>query len=133
MKKESYGNLETCKVVIGVTPGYFHNNENGCAESFFMGYFQGLLEKYCKENDAHLSFVVIPARVVYLSEYGCPPKGEEVYTLESTPDPKYVNVTDISMWKFHCKNFISQLAEGLEQSTVRIVFNNAYVYGYSSN
>ena len=132
MKIESYGNLMTCKAVIGINPGYFHSNENTC-DDFFMGYFQGLLEKYCKENDAHLSFVVTPARVVYLMEYGCPPKGEEVYTLESTPDPKYVSMANIDKWVTHCKKFISQLAGGLEQSTGRIVFNHASVYGYSSN
>ena len=132
MKINSYGDLMTCKAVIGINPGYFHNNENIC-NNFFMGYFQGLLERYCKENDAHLSFVVAPARVVYLSEYGCPPKGEEVYTLESTPDPEHVSAVNIDKWVLHCKKFISQLAEGLGQSTVRIAFNYATVYGYISN
>lgn len=133
MKINSYGNLMTCKAVIGINPGYFHNNENSCDDSFFMGYFQGLLEKYCKENDAHLSFVITPARVVYLSEYGCPPKGEEVYTLESTPDPEYVSVLNVDKWVLHCKEFISQLAEGLGQSTVRIVFNYSTAFNYGLN
>lgn len=99
---------------IGVTDGYFHNNENINVN------FIEIVDKCAREAekifDIYIAFNIVPTITLYKTEWGCPDDGEMTYTLSAIRNPHF---NDSSMnWQSCCKNIVSRLKTTLNQSTV---------------
>ncbi len=102
------------KFTIGVTEGYFHNNENSNID------FVKLVDKCCKESEKiygiYIPFNIIPTITLYKKEWGCPDGGEITYTLSAIRNPKFND--NSSRWKACCSNIAKRLKYVLNQHSV---------------
>lgn len=110
---------------IGVTEGYFHNNENNNVN------FVELVDKCARETEkltgVYISFNIIPIITLYKTEWGCPVGGERTYILSAIRNPKFNN--DKSLWKNSCVNVLLRLKNELKQVTVSGEFSEVeFVY-----
>ena len=104
---------------IGVTEGYFHNNENSNMN------FVELVDKCSREAEdltgIYVSFNIVPAITLYKSEWGCPKGGEKTYILSAIRNPKF-NI-DKTNWKVSCLSVVTNLKNKLKQSSVTSEFS----------
>lgn len=113
---------------IGITEGYFHNNEK------FVYYYEYLdnsnkfisLLKKCsskieKEYGIYISLNIIPSITLYKEEWGCPTDGENTYTISAIRNP-YFN-PDIPSWRKAAVALVKLLKKELKQSTVIAEFS----------
>ena len=99
---------------IGVTEGYFHNNENSNVD------FVELVDKCSKaveeSTGVYISFNITPIVTLYKAEWGCPKGGEKTYVLSAIRNPKFNN--DKALWKTSCLCVMTNLKNELRQSSV---------------
>lgn len=99
---------------IGVTEGYFHNNENSDVD------FVNLVDQCCREveklSGIYVSFNIAPIITLYKSEWGCPKGGEHTYVLSAIRNPKFNN--DRAYWRGSCMSVMTELKNKLKQSSV---------------
>lgn len=115
------------KFTIGVTEGYFHNNENANIVNF------AALVDLCakqieKQNGIYIAFNILPAITVYKSEWGCPTGGENTYTLSAIRNPRFNN--DCMIWKSCCRDVMKLLKQKLKQTTVTCEFTDVNIEYY---
>lgn len=108
---------------IGITPGYFHNNENTDID------FVKLVDKCAREVEEecsiYISFNIIPAITLYKTEWGCPEGGEMTYTLSAIRNLKFNK--DSLMWRWACVNIAKKLKAELNQSSVTGEFEEVFL------
>lgn len=102
------------KFTIGITPGYFHNNENTNID--FIKLVDECSREVEKECGIYISFNILPTITLYKTEWGCPDGGEMTYILSAIRNPKFNN--DSLMWKWACVNIVKKLKTALNQSSV---------------
>lgn len=99
---------------IGITEGYFHNNENSDID------FVELVDKCCRVVEEmtgiYVSFNIAPIITLYKSEWGCPKGGEHTYVLSAIRNPKFNS--DKYIWSSSCINVMMKLKKELRQSSV---------------
>ena len=99
---------------IGVTEGYFHNNENSNID------FVELVDKCSREVEEltgmYASFNIAPVVTLYKAEWGCPKGGEKTYVLSAIRNPKFNS--DKWIWSSSCLNVMMKLKNELKQSSV---------------
>ena len=99
---------------IGVTEGYFHNNEDSDIN------FVELVDKCAREVEKltgrYVSFNIYPVITLYKSEWGCPKGGEKTYVLSAIRNPKFND--DKWIWSASCMNVMLKLKNELKQSSV---------------
>lgn len=100
------------EITIGINKGYGHNNE--CVTDFEADY-QAIATAIYKQTGVYVSSVIIPAKVVYNVDWGCPDDGEDVYIIKSVNNTQFVKPTD---YKEAVTMLIENLATAFEQSTV---------------
>lgn len=122
---ETTGKMITAQ--IGIHKGYNHNNDTlgniSDEEKYknFVELISQIAEMYYQKYNIYVSFVVQPARVIYRNEWGCPPYGEEVFTVETSPDPEYYDTRKkVNDYIEGAITIIRVLSNSLKQSTVRI-------------
>lgn len=99
---------------IGVTPGYFHNNEK--VDSDFIKIVDNCARDVEELHDIYISFNIIHTITLYKSEWGCPDGGENTYTLSAIRNPKFND--DSTKWKSTCVAIVDKLKKELNQTTV---------------
>lgn len=108
---------------IGVTEGYFHNNENANMNLIH------LVDKCSREVEEatgiYVSFNIIPTITIYKTEWGCPIDGEKTYTLSAVRNPKFND--DKEKWKDSCIDVMLKLKNELKQSTVISEFSEIHI------
>lgn len=108
---------------IGVTEGYFHNNENANLD------FINLVDKCSREVEEitgiYITFNIIPTITLYKTEWGCPDEGEKTYTLSAVRNPKFND--DADKWKDSCFDVMLKLKNELQQSTVISEFSEIQI------
>ena len=62
-----------------------------------------------------MSAVIIPAKVVYNVDWGCPMDGEDVYVIKGVNNPQFA---EPDKYKEAVTKLIEKLATAFEQSTV---------------
>lgn len=114
---------------IGVTKGYFHDNENSNVD------FISLVDKCAREVEAeyglYISFNIYPTTTLYKTEWGCPENGERTYTLSAVRNPKYNDNEDT--WKECCVYIVCKMKAALEQFTVTAEFSEIDMVYISNN
>lgn len=110
---------EKFEIVMGITPGYFHNNEtNKNIEQIY----SSIAKKVYEETDIYVSATITKSSMVYHSDWGCPPNGEIVYVISGTRNPEFTN--NKHLYKVAVYMIAEKFAETLKQSTCTITFQD---------
>lgn len=111
------------EITLGINKGYGHNNE--CITDFEADY-QAIATDIYKRTGVYVSAVIIPAKVVYNVDWGCPADGEDVYVIKGVNNTQFVKPTD---YKEAVMLLIEKLATTFEQSTVTTTWSTVeFVY-----
>jgi len=112
--------MKTIKMTanIGVTEGYFHENDNKVAK--FNDLYMNVAKVIFDETGIYVSAICKEVATLYNADWGCPKGGEITYELTSTANPEFVQ--DVEQWKKVVINVVSALKKRLCQSTVTIEF-----------
>lgn len=85
---------EKFEIILGVVPGYFHDNENEGDFSFGKK-LQAIQASIFKDTGLYVGVVWRPAMVSYSTEWGCPLGGERVYQLSGTRNPEFAQDKEV--------------------------------------
>ena len=115
--------VDAFEITLGINKGYGHNNE--CVTDFEADY-QAIATDIYKRTGVYVSAVIIPAKVVYNVDWGCPDDGEDVYIIKGVNNTQFVKPTD---YKEAVMMLIENLATAFEQSTVTTTWSTVqFVY-----
>lgn len=115
--------VDAFEITLGINKGYGHNNE--CITDFEADY-QAIATDIYKRTGVYVSAVIIPAKVVYNVDRGCPADGEDVYVIKGVNNTQFVKPTD---YKEAVMLLIEKLATTFEQSTVTTTWSTVeFVY-----
>lgn len=104
--------VDAFEITLGINKGYGHNNE--CITDFEADY-QAIATDIYKRTDVYVSAVIIPAKVVYNVDWGCPIDSEDVYVIKGVNNPQFAKP---DKYKEAVTKLIEKLATAFEQSTV---------------
>lgn len=77
--------VDTFEITIGINKGYDHNNESTVD---FEADYQAIATDIYNQTGIYVSGVVLPAKVVYNVDWGCPMDGEDVYVIKGVKNPQ---------------------------------------------
>lgn len=107
---------------IGVTEGYFHNNEEYLDNTdTFVSLLKTCASKIEEKYGVYISLNFMPSTTVYKEEWGCPYNGENTYTLSAIRNPVFN--PDVKEWKKAAVALVKLLKSKLKQSTVIVEFS----------
>lgn len=107
---------------IGVTEGYFHNNEEYLDNTdTFVALLKNCASKIEEKYGIYISLNLMPSVTVYKEEWGCPHNGENTYTLSTIRNPVFN--PDIVQWRKAAVALVKLLKSKLKQSTVTAEFS----------
>nr|DAX78875.1 MAG TPA: hypothetical protein [Caudoviricetes sp.] len=75
-------NTESFEIIMGVTAGYFHNNENENKEVEFRADYQKIAGETFDECGIYVSAIITSGDVIYHQDWGCPVGGEKVFIIK---------------------------------------------------
>lgn len=104
--------VDAFEITIGINKGYGHNNESVID---FEANYQAIATYIYSQTGVYVSGVILPAKVVYNVDLGCPMDGEDVYVIKGVNNPQF---TKPSKYKDAVTRLIEKLATTFEQSTV---------------
>lgn len=104
--------VDAFEITIGINKGYGHNNESVID---FEADYQAIATDIYKRTGVYVSAVIVPAKVVYNVNWGCPDDGEDVYIIKGVNNPQF---TEPNKYKDAVTKLIEKLATAFEQSTV---------------
>ena len=104
--------VDAFEITIGINKGYGHNNE--CVTDFEADY-QAIATDIYNQTGIYVSGVVLPAKVVYNVNWGCPMDGEDVYVIKGVNNLQFAKP---DKYKEAVTKLIEKLATAFEQSTV---------------
>ncbi|MFH2104999.1 MAG: hypothetical protein ABII72_02060 [Parcubacteria group bacterium] len=113
---------ERIQVVLGVTPGYGHSNEEAADEAAtFVAVVEAgirLAGQVQKETEIYPSFHATPGKVGYSHDWGCPQGGEFVVALSGDRNPQFCNDpnTYLAAWT----RFAELLKKEFKQTTATL-------------
>lgn len=119
LKAKKNNNLDTerFEIIIGINPGYFHNNEtNKNIEQIY----SSIAKKVYEETDIYISAVITKSKMIYNTEWGCPSDGEVVYTISGTRNPEFTKSK--YLYKMAVYMIAEELTKILKQSTCTVTF-----------
>lgn len=111
---------ERFTITMGVTAGYFHNNENE-SEDVYDIWSKYALEEF-NNTGIYISAVINENKVVYNADWGCPKGGETVFTISAERNPQFV--TDKEQYRQVVENIATKVGAELQQSTFTIVWSD---------
>lgn len=100
------------EITLGINKGYGHNNEH---VTDFEADYQAIATDIYKRTGVYVSAVIIPAKVVYNVDWGCPADGEDVYVIKGVNNPQFA---EPDKYKKAVTKLIEKLATAFEQSTI---------------
>lgn len=107
---------------LGVYPGYNHDNSTYYGSKHNETSFYRAVMKYLESNadkfGMYIPFVVIPSRVLYKTEWGCPVEGEETYTFSAVCNPNFNDDND--KWLLAALLCADGLRQRFDQNTVTV-------------
>ena len=107
---------------IGVTEGYFHNNEEYLDNTdTFVSLLKTCASKIEEKYGVYISLNLMPSITVYKEEWGCPHNGENTYTISAIRNPQFN--PDIPQWRKAAVALVKLLKSKLKQSTVTVEFS----------
>lgn len=113
---------DTFELVIGVNPGYFHDNE--CTSAL-----QAVIDAWDRvsvDPPHYIPAVMSLAKVVYRKEWGCPEGGEDVVVIKGSRNQAFA--PDDFDWSVDVMAQCMRLREELRQTTATLTFSEADFY-----
>lgn len=115
--------VDAFEITLGINKGYGRNNEY---VTDFEADYQAIATDIYKRTGVYVSAVIIPAKVVYNVDWGCPDDGEDVYVIKGVNNTQFVKPTN---YKEAVMLLIEKLATTFEQSTVTTTWSTIeFVY-----
>ena len=114
MKSESF------EIVMGVTAGYFHNNEDQFKEVEFRADYQKIAGDLFNESGIYVSAVIATGDVVYHTDWGCPAGGEKVFIIKGERNPIFVE--DAEKYRNVVEEITKKLISKYEQNTCSLTW-----------
>lgn len=114
MKSESF------EIVMGVTTGYFHNNEDQIKEIEFRADYQKIAGDLFNESGIYISTIITSGDVVYHTDWGCPAGGEKVFIIKGERNPLFVE--DAEKYKNIVEEITKRLMSKYEQTTCSLTW-----------
>lgn len=115
--------VDAFEITLGINKGYGHNNEY---VTDFEADYQAIATAIYKQTGVYVSSVIIPAKVVYNVDWGCPADGEDIYVIKGVNNTQFVKPAD---YKEAVMLLIEKLATTFEQSTVTTTWSTVeFVY-----
>lgn len=115
--------VDAFEITLGINSGYGHKNE--CVTDFEADY-QAIATDIYKQTGVYVSAVIVPAKVVYNVDWGCPMDGEDVYVIKGVNNPQF---TEPDKYKDAVTKLIEKLATAFKQSTVTTTWSTVeFVY-----
>lgn len=109
--------------VLGVTAGYFHNNDGDNNLSEVAEAVKSLAAELMEESGIYISGSLKPVRVVYHDDWGCPRGGEQCYEFIATANPTFV--ADMAAWQDAFVALAKAIKARFQQSTIMVDFVEA--------
>ena len=109
--------VDAFEITIGINKGYNNNNESTVN---FEADYQAIATDIYNQTGIYISGVVLPAKVVYNVDWGCPMDGEDVYVIKGVNNPQFA---EPDKYKEAVTKLIEKLATAFEQSTVTITWS----------
>ena len=116
MKSESF------EIVMGVTAGYFHNNESSDKEVEFRADYQRIAGEVFSECGVYISAVITSGDVVYHTDWGCPVGGEKIFVIRGERNPLFVEDKDKNKYKEAVEQITEKLMNKYQQSTCSLTW-----------
>jgi len=121
-------NTLSAAAVIGVTPGYFHENERTVNLTALGILYQDTAEKIFIKTKMYCGSIISPCRIVYREGWGCPQGGENVIYIAADCNPSYDKERPaaefIAAWKETFISILEALMIELGQKTVTVKFSD---------
>lgn len=109
-----------CTAVLGTCRGE-------SLEKFSYDLMRVLHDANKRFNREFISFNVTRSYTCYKKEWGCPEGGEPTFNLEAVANPEFVK--DLELWRADCIQYLTDLKQIYQQSTVSIQFEDVdFVY-----
>ena len=128
MTRSLINNTVSVTAVIGVTPGYFHANENIADAAAFGTLYQEVADKVFSDTNMYCGAVVSPCKVIYRTAWGCPVGGENAIRVTADCNPSYdkerAPAEYIAAWKEAFLTIVETLMAALDQTTVTVSFSD---------
>lgn len=115
-----------CEVSLGVLSGYDNDPEDFDYDQVREYIYQDM-EQWYSDHGWAVSFVVMPAHVIYPKVWGGMRGGEPVIHMESIFNPYYDSKLSKTEWKANCVEYLDHLMEVFEQVTMSITFNECQI------
>lgn len=112
---------EKFEIILGVVPGYFHDNKSE-DDNAFGEKLQEVQASIFKDTGLYVSVVWRPAMVSYHTDWGCPVGGEKVYQITGTRNPEFVQ--DAVVYHKVVELFTKRLMKEFSQTTVTLEWQN---------
>ena len=119
MKRTTLG-TESFEIIMGVTAGYFHNNENENKEVEFKSEYQRIAGELFSESGVYISAVITSGDVIYHTDWGCPVGGEKVFVIRGERNPLFME--DKNKYKEVVEQITERLMNKYEQSTCSLTW-----------
>ena len=114
-----------CTAVLGTCRGE-------SLEKFSYDLMRVLHDANKRFNREFISFNVTRSYTCYKKEWGCPEGGEPTFNLEAVANPEFVK--DLELWRVDCIQYLTDLKQIYQQSTVSIQFEDVdFVYLTNKN
>ena len=107
------------EVVIGVEPGY-GKQYDGDAAAAVAAAWQDAQEAVWKSRGVYVSAAVLPCKMVYWQQWGCPEGGEHCAMVVGHGHPTFVK--DAAAWKAAVVDGVALVRATLKQSSVTVYF-----------
>ena len=111
---------EGFEIIMGVTAGYFHNNENQNKELEFKSEYQRIAADIFSECGIYISAVITSGDVVYHTDWGCPVGGEKVFIIKGERNPLFMG--DPERYKLIVEEITTRLMNKYKQSTCSLTW-----------
>ena len=111
---------ESFEIIMGVTAGYFHNNEDSIKEVEFRADYQRIATNIFSEYGIYISAVITSGDVVYHTDWGCPAGGEKVFIIKGERNPLFID--DKEKYRKVVEEITSRLMNEYEQTTCSLTW-----------
>ena len=111
---------ESFEIVMGVTAGYFHNNENQDKEVEFKSEYQRIAGELYSDSGVYISAVITSGDVIYHTDWGCPVGGEKVFVIRGDRNPLFME--DEEKYKEVVEEITQRLMNKYDQSTCSLTW-----------
>ena len=112
---DSYYNTIKWSMTVGVNSGFDLSSQKDMSYSEISTIYLKVAKKIYKDTNIYISGVIMPSRILYNDEWGCPLDGEISYTITGSCNTEFSTVDSFTK---ALKLFSEELRKELKQTTL---------------